>query len=214
MPTPSPDLLEQVPEWLRPLAASGELKAFARGQELIVEGSLRDELYILLEGRLRAFSRNPAGQEITYGLYGAGELVGEMSLDGSPRSANVEAVEACACAMVTRYTLLAHIRSHPEFALELIAQLIRRVRAATSSARGQALESVYPRLVHLLGELAQPAGNGTRLIATPPTHRELGARLGCSRHMVTRLMKDLKSGGSLREDTTGWVLRWPLPPGW
>lgn len=214
MPTPSPDQLERLPEWLRPLAAGGELKSFARGQKLIVEGSLRDELYIVLRGRLRAFSRNPAGQEITFGEYGPGEHVGEMSLDGHPRSADVEALEACECAMVTRHTLLGHIRSHPEFALELISQLIRRVRAATSSARGQALEAVYPRLVQLLGELAQPGADGTRVILEAPTHRELGARLGCSRDMVTRLVKDLKSGGNLREDGARWVLRWPLPRGW
>lgn len=57
-------------------------------------------------GRLRAFAADANGKEFTLGIYGAGDYVGdyvgEMSLDGGSRSANVKTLEATTCAMVSR----------------------------------------------------------------------------------------------------------------
>lgn len=216
MPAPDGASLALLPESLRPLAARGELKTVRKHQRLIEEGRHGDELYIILAGRLRAFSRNDNGREITYGIYGPGEYLGEMSLDGGPRSATVVAVEASRCAMVTRQTLLSHIADEPQFALELVAKLIRRARAATLSARQLALNDVYGRLKMLLESLAVERPDGSRHIDERLTHREISNRLGCSREMVTRLMRDLESGGFVVEDpaTRAITLPRPLPLRW
>ena len=50
-------------------------------------------------------------REITYGV---GEYVRKISLEGGPRSASVEAVEAGECAVVTEQTLPRHIAEHLE----------------------------------------------------------------------------------------------------
>jgi len=214
MPAPDAAALAVLPETLRPLAARGELKTVRKHQRLIEEGRYGDELYIILGGRLRAFSRNDNGREITYGIYGPGEYLGEMSLDGGPRSATVVAVEASRCAMVTRQTLLTHIRDEPEFAMELIAKLIRRARAATLSAKQLALNDVYGRLKMLLEELAVDASEGFQTVAGRWTHREFAHRLGCSRGMVTRLIGDLEAGGYLRLAEEEVTLCKPLPSRW
>ncbi|HET7865296.1 MAG TPA: cyclic nucleotide-binding domain-containing protein, partial [Burkholderiaceae bacterium] len=120
---------------LRALAARGSTRRYRRGTVLIEEGDLSDSLYIILSGRLRAYSAASNGREITYGVYGAGDYLGEMSLDGGPRSASVITLEASVCAVVTRHTLTQHIAEYPEFAFELLAKVIRRARAATLSAK-------------------------------------------------------------------------------
>jgi CRP/FNR family cyclic AMP-dependent transcriptional regulator len=90
---------------------------------------------------------------LTYGSYGPGDYVGEMGLDGGPRSASVIAVEASVCAVVTRRTLEAHIAEQPAFAFELLTKVIRRARAATLTARQLALNDVYGRLRALITTL-------------------------------------------------------------
>jgi CRP/FNR family cyclic AMP-dependent transcriptional regulator len=191
----SADPLAVLTEPLRLLAQRGELKRFRKGHRLIEEGERGDTIFIILAGRVRVFgSGERADREITYGTYGVGEYFGEISLDGGPRSASVEAIEACTCAIVTRQTLLRHIAERPEFALDLLAKVIRRARAATLSAKQLALNDVYGRLVLLLNDLAVPQPDGTRLISERLTHREMASRLGCSREMVSRLMKDLEGG--------------------
>ena len=146
---PLPDPLSMLPEPLRLLACRGELKRYRKGHRLIEEGEHGDTIFIILNGRVRAFGSGDKGREITHGTYGAGEYIGEISLDGGPRSASVEVLEACECAVVTRQTLLQHIAQHPEFALELLAKVIRRVRTTTLSVKQLALNDVYGRLVSM-----------------------------------------------------------------
>ena len=195
------DPLAVLSESLRRLAQRGELKRYRKGHRLIEEDEYGDTIFIILEGRVRAFGSGRSGgirdREITYGTYGVGEYIGEISLDGGPRSASVETIEPCTFAVVTKQTLLRHIAEYPEFALDLLAKVIRRARAATMSTKQMALNDVYGRLVLLLNELAVPQADGTGLIAARLTHQEMSNRLGCSREMVSRLMKDLEAGGYL-----------------
>ena len=213
--TASPsDPLALLPERLRLLAQRGELKRFRKGHRLIEEGEHGDTLFIILAGRVRVYGTGDRDREITYGTYGPGEYVGEISLDGGPRSASVDTIEPCECAVVTRHTLLQHIAEHPEFALDLLAKVIRRARAATLSAKQLALNDVYGRLVLLLNSLAVPQDDGMRLISERLTHQEMANRLGCSREMVSRLLKDLERGGHLRPLSGGYEVKSRLPMRW
>jgi CRP/FNR family cyclic AMP-dependent transcriptional regulator len=215
MPDTRAPNLEALGGHLRELAARGSPRRWRRGSLLIEEGEHGDELYIILSGRLRVFSRDEREREITHGHYGPGEYVGEMSLDGGPRSASVECVEPATGVLVTRHQLLAYIAERPEFALELLAKVIRRARAATLNAKQLALNDVYGRLRQLLNSLAaQPAPHGRRRIAARPTHQEMAAQLGCSREMVSRLLKDLTRGGYLELDDRGLLITRELPMRW
>ncbi|MGE0348657.1 Crp/Fnr family transcriptional regulator [Hydrogenophaga sp.] len=197
------------------LAALGVSRRYRRGALLIQEGDTGDTLFIVLQGRLRAFVSDNQGRELTLGMYGPLEYVGEMSLDGGPRSANVEAAEACTCSVVSRATLLDYIATHPEFALELMARLIRRARLATDSARSVALIDVYGRLVRLLNEMATaPDAQGERPLKERVTHQQLAQHLACSREMVSRLLKDLEIGGYIAVRERWIVLCRPLPARW
>jgi CRP/FNR family cyclic AMP-dependent transcriptional regulator len=199
---------------LRTLARRGEIRRYRKNTLLIQEGDQGDTLYLILSGRLRSFSAGDKGREITYGVYGPGEYLGEMSLDGGPRSASVITLEASVCAVLTRTTLERHIAEHPAFAFELIGKLIRRARAATLSAKQLALNDVYGRLVLLLNALSVTQPDGSRVIEERLTHQEMAHRLGCSREMVSRLMKDLGGGGYVEQRGPLLVVARPLPGRW
>lgn len=199
---------------LRALTARGEVRRYRKGTLLIQEGDHGDTLFIILSGRLRAFSAGDNDREITYGVYGPGEYLGEISLDGGPRSASVITLEATQCAVVSRRTLERFIAERPEFAFELLSKVIRRARAATLNARQLALNDVYGRLRLLLAELSQPLDDGSRRVGERLTHQEMAHRLGCSREMVSRLMKDLERGGYITlQDARIHMLK-PLPQRW
>jgi CRP/FNR family cyclic AMP-dependent transcriptional regulator len=115
--------------------------------------------------------------------------------------------------VLTRQTLREHIKAEPEFAFELIARVIGRARMATQSARALALMDVYGRLVLLLDSLALPQADGQRAIAQRLTHADIAARIGCSREMVSRLMRDLEKGGPLHRAGRALHLK-KLPAHW
>jgi CRP/FNR family transcriptional regulator, cyclic AMP receptor protein len=201
--------LQALPPSLRLLASRGIARSYRKGVVLIEEGSVGDNLYLILTGSLRAFSSDVRGREITYGVYGPGEYVGEMSLDGGPRSASVITEQGSRLVMVTRASLLTHISEHPEFAFELLTKVIRRARAATLSTKQLALNDVYGRLKNLVDELT---GDGRHLELT---HQGMAQRLGCSREMVSKLVKDLELGGYLKRIAAGEYQRLKaLPARW
>lgn len=198
-----------LPPSLRQLAARGVARSYRKGVVLIEEGSVGDNLYLILSGSLRAFASDVRGREITYGVYGPGEYVGEMSLDGGPRSASVITEAGSRLVMVTRASLLTHISEHPEFAFELLTKVIRRARAATLSTKQLALNDVYGRLKNLVEEFTC---EGRHLALT---HQGMAQRLGCSREMVSKLVKDLELGGYLKRVAAGEYQRLKnLPARW
>ncbi len=203
---------------LRALAERAEPRRYRKGVLLIQEGDQGDTLYIVLSGKVRAYSQGDNDREITYGVYGAGEYIGEISLDGGPRSASVMTLEPTVCVVIPRQTLLVHIGQYPEFAFELLSKVIRRARSATLSAKQLALNDVYGRLRALLDALAEPvppeADEATTRRAPRLTHQDMANRLGCSREMVSRLMKDLENGGYVVVEASTVLLLRTLPARW
>lgn len=201
------------PDTLRAIAATGVARNYAKNTILINEGDVGDSLFIVISGRVKVFSSNPAGREVVIAFHGPGEYVGEMSLDGSPRSASVVTLEPTSCAMVTRATFREFILAHPDFALHLIEKLIQRVRLTTENVKSLALSDVYGRLVKLLLDLAVDQ-DGKQVVPEKLTQQDIAERIGASRDMISRLLKDLVAGGYLTiQDRTITILKKP-PPGW
>ena len=210
----STDPLEPLqPETLRAIAASGVIRTFPKNTVLINEGDVGDALYVILSGRVKVFASNEAGREFVIDFHGPGEYVGEMTLDGEPRSASVITVEQTTCAVVNRAHFRDFILAHPDFALHLIERLIHRVRVTTGNLKSLALSDVYGRMSRLLNTLAEPH-DGKLVVPEKLTQQDIADRVGASRDMIGKLMKDLTAGGYLHvEDRTITILR-KLPTGW
>lgn len=206
-------LVGRLPAAVRALAAQGSLRRFRTGTVIIQEGTRGEEIYFLLEGRVRAYSAASNDREVSFAIDGAGDCFGEIALDGGPRSASVVALEATACAVVPCTTVWDHVARDPAFARTLIERLIARTRWTTERARELALFDVYGRLRRLLESLAG-GGEGERPIAERLTHQGIASRLGSSREMVSRLMKDLERGGYIRNARGSVTLLKPLPERW
>ena len=197
---------------LRALAERGVLRKLAGGAQIIIEGDRGDTLFIVLVGGLRAFGAGADGRKVVFSEYGPGEYVGEMGLDGGPRSAHVETVCATTVAMVTRPTLEAHLRADPDFAFELLGKVIGLARNATWGMKSIALVSTYGRLKAQL-EQHRPA-SPKEPWCLHASQRQISERIGCSRPMVSRLLKDLAAGGVVVLERQKVTVLKPLPADW
>ena len=200
-------------ETLRSIAASGVIRTFPRNTVLINEGDVGDALYVLLSGRVKVYSSNEAGREFIIDFHGPGEYVGEMSLDGAPRSASVMTVEPTTCAVVNRAQFRDFVLAHPDFAMHLIERLIHRVRVTTGNLKSLALSDVYGRLVRLLNALARDV-DGKLVVPEKLTQQDIADRVGASRDMIGKLMKDLIAGGYLAVEERTITIVKKLPTGW
>ncbi|MEO8859393.1 MAG: cyclic nucleotide-binding domain-containing protein [Burkholderiaceae bacterium] len=199
---------------VRLLAARGDVRRYRKGTILLHEGDSGDTMFIVLSGRVKVFCTDAHDKEITFGVFGAGEFFGEMALDGGPRSASVMTLQPCVCSVFTRETLLGFISQYPEFALELLSKVIRRLRLATRDVRNLAFIDVYGRITRFLHDHSTEQADGTRRVDERMTHQEIASRVGCSREMVSRILKDLESGEYIRIVDRHIVLLKKLPSRW
>ena len=199
---------------LRALALRGVVRNYKKNSIIINEGEMGDSVFVLLEGSVKVFSTDQNGREITYGDIHAGDYFGELSLDGGPRSASVMTQEPCVCSVVSRSAVREHLAEEPEFALDLVAQVIRRARTATETARNMALLDVYGRVIATLEGHQGPARPEAPIMLTQITHQSIASRVGASREMVSRLLKDLEKGGYIELGVKRITLLKKLPARW
>lgn len=199
---------------VRMLAVRGDVRRYRKGTILIHEGDVGDSMFIVLSGRVKVFCTDSNDKEITFAIFGPGDYFGEMALDGGPRSASVITQQPSVCSLITRTTLLSFIAQHPEFALELLSKVIHRLRLATRDARNLAFTDVYGRLSRFLQEMATPQPDGSRRITERITHQEIASRVGCSREMVSRILKDLQNGGHVSVADRRITLIGKMPQRW
>ena len=196
------------------LADMGTPCTFSKGAVLIKEGDTDDAvLYLINRGWVRVIATEGDGKQIVIDEYGPGDYVGEMALDGMPRSASVIALEMVEAVAVPRSAALKYLREHPEFALSLMMELIRRARLATANFKSAALKDVYGRIVELLQSLAVKTGAET-IIPGRLTKADITRRIGASRDMVAIIMRDLTDGGYLIQTDRGLVIKRSLPLRW
>src|SRR5262249_60971450 len=107
-------------------------------------------------------------------------------------------------------SLMALLTSLPAVALPLIRVLIGRTRRATESLKNLAMLDVYGRVAKLLLELAREV-DGRLIVEERLTQQDIGERVGASREMVSRILKDLTAGGYIGSEN-GKFLVHPRPP--
>ena len=187
-----PDILTKAE--LRALSSQGPVKSFRKQTIIVNEGDATDSLYVILSGRVKVFLADESGKEIVLGTQGPGEYFGEMVLDGGARSASVMTLESSRFIVIPRPRMREFLRSQPEFSVRLIEKLIRRTRVLTESVKNLALMDVYGRVARLLLELAEE-DRGRLVIREKLTQLDVANRVGASREMVSRILKDLAVGG-------------------
>lgn len=202
------------PESLRALVMRGDVRRYRKGTILIQEGDVGESLFIVIDGRVKVYCVDSNDKEIAFGVFGAAEYFGEMALDGGPRAASVITLEPTICAVVHRRTLSDFIAERPQFCFEMLSKVIQRLRLATRDARNLAFIDVYGRITQLLNDMAVPQADGRRVLTERITHQEIASRVGCSREMVSRILKDLVNGGYVASCERRLVLLGKLPQRW
>jgi CRP/FNR family cyclic AMP-dependent transcriptional regulator len=198
---------------LAPLAAMTVARNYPRSVIVVSEGDRADTLYLILSGRIKVFVASDDGREIVLSIQGAGAYFGDMMLDDGVRSASVITLEPCRLAALSRDVFRDFLVRHPDTALALIKNLIRRTRSMNDRVRDLALLDVYGRLAKLLLSLARQV-DGRLIIEEKLTQQEMGERIGASREMVSRILKDLKAGGYVRLEGRRIVILRKPPPAW
>jgi len=205
-------LLSLAAQHLKTLAEHGTVKAYPKNAVIISEGDRSDSLYVILTGKVKVYLADDEGKEMVLNTQGPGEYFGEIILDEGPRSASVMTLEACKFSIVSREQFNHFLAQSPEVTLELVRSLIHRVRELTKKVSELALLDVYGRVRGLLLELATEQDG--KLMVERLTQQDMASRVGCAREMVSRILKDLRTGGYIKDDGERIIIVKKPPPKW
>src|SRR5260370_39403885 len=95
---------------------------------------------------------------------------------------------------LTREAFVDHLRNHPQTAINMLAELTRRLRRADETIASLALHDVESRLVRTLERLAREDGEttgGRLLLRKRPTQQELANMVRSCRETVSRTFTSL-----------------------
>jgi CRP/FNR family cyclic AMP-dependent transcriptional regulator len=179
---------------LRALAERAGLRTYPKQAIIVSEGDETDSLYVVLSGRVKIYLADEHGKELILAIKGPGQYFGEMVLDGEPRSASVMTLEPSQFAILSRADFRAFLVTHAEVALQLIHNLIRVARGLNHSVRNLAMLDVYGRVARILLDLAVER-DGKLVIPERLTQKDIAARVGASREMINRILRELTAGG-------------------
>ncbi|MEY2780740.1 MAG: hypothetical protein RL307_444 [Pseudomonadota bacterium] len=210
-----PNLPPDLPPSLQALAKLGEVRSYRRHTILMEDGDTASSLLLVLEGHLRwfALARDARGRELTLAVLGPGELAGDASLALGRRFGSVITLSACRCLVLSSETVSRQIQADPQLAQLFWRLSAERAEQAVQTARHALFTDTYTRLCALLrGDLA---ARKNQLEQPPLTHAQMAQHIGCSREMVSRILKDLVTGGYLtRLPNRCYRALRPLPSRW
>lgn len=172
-----------------------------KGQHVFLQGDPGDEMYLLLEGRIRICCESLSGREITLCFMDDGGFFGEMALlDGETRSATAFAETNGMLLVLRRSDFQSFLQEVPSAGISLLAFLSARLRVANTKIQDLALLTVRERLAALLLDMAEREGEPLPqaagvLLPKTVSHKALSGLLGTSRETVSRMCSDLKDLG-------------------
>ncbi len=189
-------------------------RSYPKKTQIITEGDDSHSLYFLLEGRVKIYLDDDNGKEIIVNIHQPGDFFGELGLLKSiPRTASVVTMEDCRLGIMTENDFKRCLAKYPSFAMSLIYNLSNRLIEATETIRKLGLMDVYSRIAVTFLNLSEEV-NGVRVIAEKLTQQSIASRVGASREMVARILKDLRVGGYISQQEGKTIILKALPHSW
>ncbi len=171
---------------------------FARipaGHDVFLEGDHVEAIALLISGVVRVYKIGETGREITLYRFGNGSSCiltanAILSQKTFPAVATVE--QDAEAIMIPADIFRDWVRRHDlwrEFVFELLSQRLSTVMAIVD-------EVVFQRMDRRVASLLLSRGKKQNPVKI--THQEIAAELGSSREVISRLLEDFVSEGSIR----------------
>ena len=198
---------------LAALSERAVIRAYSKNTIIINEGDRSDSLYLILMGKVKVYLGDESGKELILDVKDAGDYFGEMVLDDGPRSASVMTMEASQFAVIARRDFKEFLLKHPEIAIQVITNLIHLARGLNDNVRSLAMLDVYGRVARLLLDMAENQ-DGKQVIPEKLTQKDMASRVGASREMINRILRDLTIGGYITVDGRRIIINKTPPAHW
>lgn len=202
----------QEPE-LEEVISSSVLKKSPKNTMVVQQGDQTDSLYIIVEGTVDVFLQNDSGKEIIINSLGPCDSFGELApLGHIPRQASIITKTDCVFSVISRSIFMESLLTKPSVSMRIIELLVRHIQNLTEDLSSVALDDVYHRVVRVLYKHGEEQDG--KVVTEKLTQQDIANRVGATREMVHRILKELKMGGYISIQGKHITIEKKLPAGW
>lgn len=199
-----PLFAELAAEQLHQIAQNVHRREFAAGITLYHQAMPGLMLYMIDKGLVRIFSIGRTGLELTLGIFGAGDVFGELSsLDEQAHSATAITLTPTVVWMLRSSDLKDFLARNPLAYRGVIQHLVSRIRSITTYTEAMTFQDVQGRLAYVLLSLAERHGEereGVITIHVPLTQGDLASMVGATRESINKSLANLRTAELVRVD--------------
>jgi len=193
---PSLSLLSKAEmERLRPYVRH---RTVEKGEHVYNQGQGTDYLYFIRKGRVKV-TQTANGKNVIVGFYGKSELLGCCGLVGDVcYPCCGQAMERTDLVFISREAFQDLLSSVPAVAVELMSQMVSRLREAHCKMKSLALEPAQERVITVLLELGEKFGdsqNGKVALPSHVTREQISEMAGTTIETTSRVISKLRQSG-------------------
>jgi CRP/FNR family cyclic AMP-dependent transcriptional regulator len=169
-------------------------RSFPKGNILFHHGDPCFAAYVVIDGRVKLSIAADDGREFALEVFTPGDVCGLIAtLDGGPHNGTAITLSNCRVGAVPRERFCAWMTAHPQLQQKVTEALVKMLRGVYERVGMQALLPVKRRVRAALIEVAQNQGTTSdhEYVVPRPTHQELAERVGSTRVVVSRAIKEL-----------------------
>ena len=174
---------------------------FKQNQRIINLGEHTQDVFFVIEGKVRITTYTSTGKEVTFQDMKAGQMFGELSaIDGETRSTNVVALADSILAVAPPESFFKILRDYPKVNERILRQLTGLIRKLGDRIVEFSALSVKSRIHAEIIRLARNnmLDENTAEIIPSPTHLDIANRISTHREAVSREISDLTKSGILK----------------
>jgi CRP/FNR family cyclic AMP-dependent transcriptional regulator len=200
------------PDELRGVAQLFSVRRYPKSAILVAEGDRLDSFSIVLSGRVKFFWCDDDGRQVDVAMIGPGEDFAAQSIGGEPMLTSVVALDDLRLASISVGEFERLLLRHPQLALGYLKRVIFLFRNSMAWRRSFSMEDVYGRVTKMLLACAVELDGG--LVTERLTHAQIGRRVGATREMVGRILRELVRGGYIKADQGRFTILRKPPQHW
>ena len=141
---------------LREIYKISKIREFGPGETIFAKASQATQLFVMLEGRIKIFTRSGGKKRKTFAYLRPGDFFGEMALlEGKPRSAAAEAVEISKLLVIENRDFQRLLQKDHKLALYLLRTVSGRLRKANEEIEALLFRNVLGRVAKTLNDLSR-----------------------------------------------------------
>ena len=185
-----------------------------KGELIFQEGDRGEGFYIVAAGKIKVYKMSFEGKEQILHIYGPGHIFGEVPVfQGKNFPASTMALEPSTILFLPRQAFVRQIGKSPALAMNLLADLSRRLREFTVQIENLSLKEVPARLAAYILTLAQeeeaghsqisafaPEGLPAASVSLPVSKVQLASLIGTTPETISRVLKKMDLYGFIKAE--------------